>query len=345
MRVLEINGFMRFAQNYEGTHEVERWSTRSGESQRGVSERLSERRRVFSRASENPPDVIVCHAFGMNYGDRRGGKLIGLRHFAKARLEKELIRSVAKLKALTGAKLAVVDIADDQTIHPVNVDLLKEADLYFKRELPLDGYHFFDSIRQSPARAGTLLDRKQESWNTWLKKLRPLSLGCASLEPGPDWVVGSAGKKWDVFYVGNDLYRPRRDGILESLKVLKEAGVRVRIPENSLSIEEYLKEMAASWLAISPPGLGWDCHRHYEASLLETVPVTPFPTIQRYQPLLNDEHCLFYDPEKDLVAQVKEMLVDSKRLEEIGKNAREYSEKYHTFEQLFEHVTSSAASV
>lgn len=342
--MLEINGFLRHSKNYEGLHDVVRWSTRSATGGGGPLKVLSQAQALSKEMEAYQPDLILCHAFGTNYGNRKGGGLTLVRHSVKARFEKHLMAIVKGLKEKTGARLGVVDIADDQTIHPVNVELLKIADLYFKRELPLDPYHFFESLRASPARAGTLFDRRRDDWNEWVGKLRPLTLGCASVEPGDEWVTQPEDKEWDVFYAGHNLYRPRRDQIREELEALVTEGYRIRVPEEPLSIKDYLKEMSASWLAVSPPGLGWDCHRHYEASLVGTVPVTPFPTIQRHAPLRNGEHCCFYDPEKELGAQIKEMLCDRKRLEEISQNAKNYSKHHHTFERLFDHVVVSTTT-
>jgi hypothetical protein len=127
-------------------------------------------------------------------------------------------------------------------------------------------------------------------------------------------------------------------GMEQAVRELEARGLAVCLPEGPLPIKEYLAGMAAARLALSPPGLGWDCHRHYEAAMLGTVPVTPFPTIRRDEPLRGGEHCLFYDPEKDLVEQLEEMLGDRERLERIARDGQAHALAHHTHRASFASV-------
>ena len=346
MKVLEIKGFMFFSRDYEGDHEVVRWRWAEGGKRRegGLAGLLGDGGRLLREGPDLGIDVIVCQSFGLGYGQGKGAGGHALRHWTKARYESLLIRLVRRIKNRCGAPLAVVDISDDPTIHPVNVPLLEEADCFFKRELPLDPYHALESLRKKTSRAGALMDRKSAAWGRWVGKLHPLPLGCAALEPLDDRFQGPLEKDWDIFYAGDDPFRPRRRGIVAALEALRQKGLKVRVPESPLSIEDYLDELSRSHLAVSPPGIGWDCHRHYEAAFVGSVPVTPFPTIQRHAPLRNGEHCLFYDPEKSLAPQLEEMLADKTALAAIAGRARAHACRHLTHRAIFDHVVTRTAA-
>lgn len=341
MKILEINGFMTWAVNYEGDHEVVRWKPtarlrRDGEPSSGLGV-LRRGFKLLREVKSMELDLILCGAFGRAYSK-------GLLHrVVKACGEVILIRLIGAIKRKSGVPLAVVDIADDHTIHPVNRGLLKIADRYFKRELPLDPYHALESMRHFWARQGTLRDRRLAYKRGWVQKLQPVSLGCREVEP-LDKLLVAKEKHWDVFYVGNDEFKPRRADVDEAIHELADRGYSTYMPTEKLSIDDYLQAMSGSRLAISPPGLGWDCHRHYEAAMLGTVGVTAFPTIKRHTPLRNGEHCFFYDSEKKLADQLEGLLKDDLLLEKIAKAAQEYAGFNHTHEAIFESVVKRACS-
>jgi hypothetical protein len=332
MKILEINGFMEWAIDYEGDHEVVRWIPTARVSQETKSlfgfTKFRQGYRILREIPRMEIDLIICGSFGRAY---LGG---GVRRILKSFFEKMLIGIVKAIHRKAGVPLAVIDIADDHTIHPVNKALLDSADLYFKRELPLDPYHAFESLRSPWARRVTLKDCKIISQRGWVQKLRPISLGCRELEPLEE-KTPLKEKRWDVFYAGDDLFRPRRTGVEDSIRALERLGYSICIPTKKLSIEEYMEAMSQARLAISPPGLGWDCHRHYEAAMVGTVAVTPFPIIQRYRPLKDGQHCLFYDTEKEMTEQLEKMLQDPKTLARIAEDAQAYSQEHHTHKAIF----------
>lgn len=340
MKVLEIKGFMHFPLNYEGEHEVIRWRMGGVGGERvGIGQSLRTGWKLQREVASLGVDIIVCQCFGLGYG-KEGGELAPLRHWTKSRYEGVLIHLVKGIQRACGAPLAVVDIADDPTIHPINEPLLDVATCYFKRELPIDPFHAFESLRRKKSRPSTVTDRSRANWERWLAKLKPISLGCAAREPGSDFEGSDNNKRWDIFYSGDAQYKPRRGGIVEAVRELEKQGWRVRVPDAPLGIDEYLKELSQSRIAISPPGLGWDCHRHYESAHVGTVPVTPFPTIQRHAPFINGEHCLFYDPEKPLVGQLRAMLEAPGKLEKIARRAKAHANRHHTFEKIFDYLVT-----
>ena len=335
MKILEIHGFTTWANDYEGEHEVIRWLPRNRHKDESGQGKLGEACRegfsLFGELSTMDVDLIVCAAFGRSYG--RGGAF----HQVKAMGEKQLVRMVTAMKERAGAPLAIVDITDDLSVHPVNRGLLDSCDCYFKRELPLDVFHSFEALRSPLGRASSLKDRLRPRWQGWAAKMAPVPLGCREIEPRVE-PIPLAQREWDVFYAGNDIAKPRRTGVEDAVRSLADLGFKVWIPEKALSIDEYLAAMGDARITVSPPGLGWDCHRHYEAAFVGTVPVTPFPIIQRHAPLLGGEHCVFYDPEKDLAMQLAGILRDEPTLERISESGWEHARENLTHAAIFSYV-------
>lgn len=341
MKVLEINGFRRWAEDYEGGHEVVRWNQRGrgvqGDAGPGPPSVLLQGLRWLRRLQDEVPDLIVCQAFGGSYRGRT------IRRWTKYGYERTLIEMVGRMVANSGVPLAVVDMSDDISIHPVNARLLELATCYFKRELPLDPFHALESFRACGARSVTLADRKRDSWRRCIGKLWPLPLGCRQAEPGGNRVRMSE-KEWDVFYAGSDVCRPRRAGIVDALDEVEKDGFRVLRPRQALPFEEYVEALRTSRLVLSPPGLGWDCHRHYEAAMVGSVPMMPFPTIQQAEPLVDGTHCLYCDPAIDLASQIRRALADGERLDRIAAFGMTWARDRHTHRAHFERVITVTTS-
>ena len=105
---------------------------------------------------------------------------------------------------------------------------------------------------------------------------------------------------------------------------------------------EFFRICAQSWLIWSPEGQGWDCHRHYEALMLGSVPVINQPTIERHQPLIHGEHCLYYRTEPGgLTEAVTRALADRPALARISAQGRTHVLQHHTHGQLARHVLES----
>ena len=92
-------------------------------------------------------------------------------------------------------------------------------------------------------------------------------------------------------------------------------------------------------LAWSPAGFGWDCGRHYEAPLVNTVPLINYPTIMRHGPLLDGEHCVLYGVEPGGLAQAaRAALADKPRLRRIAAQAAAHVRRHHSWQARAEHV-------
>src|SRR5439155_445835 len=85
------------------------------------------------------------------------------------------------------------------------------------------------------------------------------------------------------------------------------------------AVHEFLERCARAWLVWAPEGFGWDCFRSYEAAVCGSVPLMNRPTIERYQPLIEGVHALYYDVEPgELGRAVMAALADRDRLVAIA---------------------------
>jgi hypothetical protein len=147
-------------------------------------------------------------------------------------------------------------------------------------------------------------------------------------------------KSADVFFAGaiEANSTVRESGIAE-LDRLAARGFVVDFAREPLSFAEYQRRMAAAWLAWSPEGRGWHCNRHYEAALVQTVPVMNHPTVIRYAPLQEGVHAFHYPPEPGgLEATVIAALDDKARLRRMALAARDRALAHHTREAYCNHI-------
>ena len=127
---------------------------------------------------------------------------------------------------------------------------------------------------------------------------------------------------------------PRETGRTE-LDALATGGVRLDLPAERLAPADFYRRCAASWLVWSPAGYGWDCFRHYEAAACGSVPVMPYPWIERQDPLVDGEHAILYDPRPGgLAAAVRAALTDCGRLARMAEAARLQAWAHHRPEAI-----------
>ena len=318
MRVLEINDYTEFARDsaYEGKHEVRRFLV--GRRESSLDKRRVERGELlgsFAEVKKFDPEVLVCPAFGRCYGQPKWKRPF------KYSLESLAAKRIGKLRRQLEIPLGIIDTSDDLMVHPVNRELLRAGDLYFKRELALDPFVSLGAFDHGKFRRPERRRRLENSPLRWLEKLRPFPLGLDGELPSVS-EKPFADRKWDVFYAGAGELRPLREEGERLLVRLAELGVRVFHSQERLSAEEYFKAMADSRVVFSPPGFGWDCHRHYEAALHGCVVLTSFPSICRRVVFEDKVNCLYYDPSHlDLASAVKRAMEQS-NLEAIAENGR-----------------------
>jgi hypothetical protein len=241
------------------------------------------------------------------------------------------------------APVAVLDAADTPLIFKHNTFLLDRATLYFKRELPSDYWRLFMGTMH--ASAPTPRFRLKPGNIRRIAKIRPISLGISERhvrnlmrQPLP-----ASEKSIDVFFAGRVQGSSSiRERGLKELMELRAKGIAVDVPEGRLPVKEFLDRCMRARLVWSPEGLGWECFRTYEAALCGAVPLLNRQTIERYQPLRDGVHALYYDPEpNELGRAVESALRDRDRLAAMGAAARAHVVAYHTHAALARYIAET----
>jgi hypothetical protein len=237
--------------------------------------------------------------------------------------------------------IAAIDLSDSCLVGRHNFFLLNACKLFFKRELPSDHWLVFckSGYPNFPGR------RWRSKNSKLIEKFKPISYGAPSMNFGhlrPSEQASSPEKKADIFFAGSVFGNStaRHAGLLE-LRALEKEGYVIDLPMERMTEPEFFKRMSAAWLAWSPGGLGWDCGRHYEASIVGTVPLINHPTILRDTPLRENEHCVFYAVEPGgLMQAARKALADKPRLREMARAAAAHVVQHHNLYARAERVTS-----
>jgi hypothetical protein len=104
---------------------------------------------------------------------------------------------------------------------------------------------------------------------------------------------------------------------------------------------EYHKALTESHLCLSPPGMGWDCFRHYEAMLAGSVPLMTYPTILQYQAPIHGKHCFYFAPEPGGLTRALEHALSLKaQLPQMAEAGRKLVLQHHTIPKLRDYVIS-----
>ena len=282
-------------------------------------------------------DVVLCHNPVHPVWDVRHGVVRGVRFLAR-RLARVRTLGTHLLDTRIDCPLVMLDFNDEPGIPRHAFPWLERCTAYFKRELPGDVAKAFlnaaPEMRCHPTTLASDVLRRN------LHKLMPISAavseGMASLA-----VASARTKTADVFFAGSINSSVRRRG-LQILESLRAEGYRVDICTGGLPRDEYFARCAAAWLTWSPEGYGWECHRHYEASLCRSVPVMNYPGILRHRPLVHGVHGFFYPLEGDALREViVTALSDKPRLETMADEACRHARAHHTHARIVEHILSS----
>jgi glycosyltransferase involved in cell wall biosynthesis len=236
------------------------------------------------------------------------------------------------------APLVVLDMNDAFILGRHNFFLLDQADLVFKRELPVDRWHIL--CHSLHPRLPTRRIRRQRRWQERLAKIQPIALPSPVIDTGAPRHGEFPEKTTDVFFSGNVAENSwvRRTGMAE-LEELARRGIKVDVPAERLPPEEFRRRLARAWLAWSPSGFSWECFRTSEAAQCLSVPVLNYPTVELHRPLVDGRHVIYYNPEPGgLVRAVETALVDKQKLERMAIAAREHVLRYHTPRALVDYV-------
>ena len=168
-------------------------------------------------------------------------------------------------------------------------------------------------------------------------KLLPISVGM----PDPASYPPPGAKEFDVLYGHGPDFRdkPLRDRLLAELQdACRRQGLRLKLVDR-VPKAEWIRLMAASRLVFSPPGVGWDCWRHYEAMLAGAIPLMTYPTILRYQPPVDNVEGFYFAPEPGgLDRALAQAWSQRDRFQEISSAGRDLVLRHHTFPRLRDYV-------
>jgi len=232
------------------------------------------------------------------------------------------------------------DRVDTMLIAAPNFFLFPYVRCFFKRELPQNKWHVF---LFTTSRNGDVSNiRRQPFFRDAMAKVRPFPLNVGpAVYDFP--AVTAAQKTIDIFYSGDNPKTTVRTEGVELLERLAERGVRVDLSRECLSLEEFHRRIAASWLVWSPEGSGWECIRHAEALVHGSVPVINYPTIHRYKPLLDGVHAFYYGCEEDHLLQVVlKALQDKESLLRMVEAGREHLRQWYAAPRVAEYVLREA---
>jgi len=247
------------------------------------------------------------------------------------------------LRGPVAAPVAILDYEDSTTIVRCNRFLLDKAAVYFKRELPADHWRAFAGTLhwRVPTPRFRAVPRNRDR----IAKLRPISLG-VPIEVARRVVASpplDGDKTIDVFFAGRIRNSATvRERGFEELVALRRDGYAIDVSEDTLPLDEYLARCARAHLVWSPDGFGWQCFRTYEAAFCGAAALCCRTGIERYRPLIDGVHAIYYDVEPgELTRAVKAALADRARLRAIGAAARQHALAFHTPAAIARHIVDA----
>ncbi|MGD0168317.1 MAG: glycosyltransferase [Smithella sp.] len=230
--------------------------------------------------------------------------------------------------------VAGINSDDRPRIQKEDFYLLGKCNCYFMRELPQNKALLFLNANKRSNDLHSIKDNK--FYNEIIKKIYPISLGV------PDEIAHYKRanlKNIDIFFCGNIVNSTVRQDGFNLLNKLEDEGYKVLCITDRIPFPEFYNYCSRSWLVWSPNGFGWDCLRHYEICMAESVPVINYPTIIRYQPLMEGEHCFYYGVEGEhLYNVIKNALKNKDRLKQMGETARKHCLQYHTRSKILQYI-------
>jgi len=234
-----------------------------------------------------------------------------------------------------GIPWALVDRNDQSLPREGNHLFFRDCTAFFVRELLANRYEIFPSYRRGEP--GCRLWPRGEWVEYPVDKIRPISLGLQY--PEKHFAGLPTEKTHEIFFCGTTQLRfPRISAVAELEKVASVKGWRFLRVER-IEAGKFLRLCAQSWLVLSPSGNGWDCWRHTEALMAGSVPLINYPWIERYAPLRDGEHVLFYSPEQGHLTEViRTALASKERLREISRRGRAHVLAYHTYPALRDYL-------
>jgi hypothetical protein len=283
--------------------------------------------------AEKNVEAVVVRARGPENVEKRN-----LNYLFKKAIGLSLHRLARKLANKHACKLLVVDRTDEPTVHRNDVAILRDCDIYFKREMPWSIWTTLEHVKTGNICIG--MASAYSNMQELVEKMRPLSLG------GEDDLIrecaeSGSDKCYDVFYVGKAYGMPRRLVIDAQMEELKQLGFRVFHPTRHLTRNEFLAAIAMSHIAISPGGVGWDCFRHYEIPACGTAMLIERPCHQAYAPPIANVEAIYYNPGDSIVPVIRHWLSKPEELRNIAISGKRWMEKHHAYSALGRQIVES----
>lgn len=213
----------------------------------------------------------------------------------------------------------------------------------FIRELHPDPRMSVLSLNDTPgfSRRWTGFPQHSDSSFLW-NKLYPISLGLAKSEDFPP--VSGHDREWDVLFgYGPDSHdKPLRDRLLAELQTCApRLQIKLRIVDR-LPRKDWIEALNHSSLCFSPPGVGWDCWRHYESMAAGCIPLLTYPTILRHQPPVEGEHAFYFASEPGgLTKALQNALALRHSWPSMAEASRRWVAEHHRWPQLRSYVVQT----
>lgn len=232
----------------------------------------------------------------------------------------------------------VIDDTDDPFIWPVDLDLLLNCRLYFKRELPFDRFFCFRMFesRLGNKKKSELAEKLRPLWISYDRELVSLFFDINNLKP-------YAERGLDINFICDPYsnhIRARARLFLDSIEGrYKMATAR----DERLSRQEFYKLLGDARIGISLPGRGWDCFRHYEVLLSGALLFVTRPYIEIAIGLKDGENCVFIESDlSDLNDKLRFYLGNPSVAQEAAGRGNELARRSMHNGKLAEYIVETA---
>ncbi|MBI5492919.1 MAG: glycosyltransferase family 1 protein [Deltaproteobacteria bacterium] len=213
----------------------------------------------------------------------------------------------------------VIDDTDDPFIWSVNLDLLLNCRLYFKRELPFDRFfcfRMFESQLKNEKKV-ELADKLRPCWISYDRELVSRFFDINNLKP-------YAERGLDINFICDPFTNHIRTRTLRFLEGIEGRHKIATARSGRLGRQEFYKLLCDSKIGISLPGRGWDCFRHYEVLLSGALLFATRPSIEFARPLKDGENCVFIESDlSDLEGKLKFYLGNPSAAQKIAGKGNE----------------------
>lgn len=304
---------------------------------------------ILQRFRREPPDFLVVTEREFSCFGNHDSWPAGI-----FRLGRQLIRRPVDALVLClfaeavkrNVPIALINRSDNGRLPPGTDWFYRRCHACFVRELhPLPEIALQDLF--TPSGGNPQTSRRGRRLVSWIdpgcpkqrdtSKLRPVSLGISSRAFG--MISPAREKKWDLFFAGDLEEKGLRGRLLEECRHYGQSrGLRFLLT-GRMDYSEYLRTLSESRLSLSPPGMGWDCWRHYESLAAGSVPLMAYPTILQHRPAIDGEHCFYFAPEPGgLTRALDRGFAMQRQLPHLAEAGRRLVHEHHTFPKLREYV-------